>query len=161
MKTRALVLVSVIATVAACAHGTGAAHPTPVATADGAIREFLAAASDSNIARMANIWGTANGPASVTGQPAQWQTRLKVMQVYLKGGTWTVIDNKPQQGNENRRDILMQFTRGTCVKNVPFVAVKSSHGGWLVESVDLTAAGNPVTPCPAPGAPNVPSGTNP
>lgn len=159
MKTRALVLVSAVA-LAACSHGTGAPHPTPVPSAEGAIREFLAAASDSNIARMANVWGNSSGPAAVTGQPPKWEERLKVVQIYLRGGNWTVVDNKPQQGSTDRRDVLMQFTRGTCVKSVPFVAVKSSGGGWVVESVDVTAAGNPVTPCPSPGAPAVPA-TNP
>lgn len=158
MKTRAAVLVSAALSLAACGHGTGASQPTPVASAEGAVREFLAAAADSNITRMANVWGNANGPASVTGQPPKWEERLKVVQIYLRGGTWSLTEDKPEPGSANRHDVLMQFTRGDCVKTVPFVAVRSSRGGWLVESVDVTAAGNPITPCPAPGSPQVPSG---
>lgn len=152
MITRKIVLTAGALFLAACGHGTGAPQPAPVASAEGAVREFLAAASDSNIARMANVWGNANGPASVTGQPPHWEQRLKVMQIYLRGGTWTVVDNKPEQGSESRRDLNMQFTRSSCVKTVPFVAVKSSHGGWLVESVNIEAAGNPVQPCPTTGS---------
>lgn len=153
MITRKIVLTAGVLLLAACGHGgTGASQPAPIGSAEGAVREFLAAASDSNIARMATVWGNANGPASVTGQPPQWEQRLKVVQFYLRGGTWTVLDNRPEQGNEARRDLSMQFTRGSCVKTVPFVAVKSSHGGWLVESVDVTAAGNPLQPCPTTGS---------
>ena len=149
MNTRKMSFTAGALLLAACGHGgTGAPQPAPLSTAQRAVQEFVAAASDSNIARMANVWGNANGPASVTGQPPHWEERLKVVQIYLRGGTWAVVDDRPEQGNESRRDISMKFTRGDCVKTVPFVAVKSTHGGWLVESVDVTAAGNPVQPCP-------------
>ena len=155
MFTRNILLTVGVLALAACGHhGTGAPQPTPIGSAEGAVREFLAAATDSNIARMSNVWGNAGGPAAVTGQPPQWEQRLKVVQLYLRGGTWTVVDNKPEQGTDSRRDLTMQFTRGACVKNVPFVAVKSTHGGWLVESVDVTAAGNPINPCPTTGSGN-------
>ncbi|HET7043121.1 MAG TPA: hypothetical protein VFI13_13970, partial [Gemmatimonadales bacterium] len=151
--TRKLVLTAGVLLVAACGHGgTGAPQPAPIGSAEGAVREFLAAVSDSNITRMSTVWGNTNGPASVTGQPPQWEERLKIVQIYLRGGTWTVLENKAEPGSTIRRDIAMQFTRGSCVKTVPFVAVKSTHGGWLVESVDVTATGNPVTPCPAVGS---------
>lgn len=153
MFTRKILPVIGALVLAACGGtGTGAPQPTPIATPEGAVREFLAAATDSNIARMANVWGNANGPASVTGQPPQWEQRLKVVQFYLRGGTWTVLENRAEAGNDSRRDLAMQFTRGDCVKTVPFVTVKSAHGGWLVESVDVTAAGNPMSPCPTTGS---------
>jgi hypothetical protein len=150
--TRTTLLISGALALGACSHGTGASQPTPIASPEGAVREFLAAVSDSNIPRMANSWGNSNGPAAVTGTPPKWEERLKVVQFYLRGGTWTVIDNKPEQGNDSRHDLTMQFTRGTCVKQVPFVAVRSSRGGWLVESVDVTASGNPMQPCPTVGS---------
>jgi hypothetical protein len=48
---------------------------------------------------------------------------------------------------EARRVLQVQLTRQTCTWNVPFVAVKTGDGSWLVNQVDLTQAGNPARPC--------------
>ncbi len=150
MSTRNLVLTFGALFLTACGGGTGTQATTPLPSAEAAVREFVAAATDSNIARMGESWGTANGAAAVTGQPAQWEQRLRVVQVYLRGGTWRVLNSTQGTGPENTRTVVMQFTRGTCVKSIPFGAIRTSRGGWLVAEVDVSAAGSPVNPCPAP-----------
>lgn len=152
MSTRAHVLTFGALFLAACGGGTGTQAAAPLPSAEAAVREFVAAATDSNIARMAQAWGTANGAAAVTGQPAQWEQRLRVVQVYLRGGTWRVLNSTQGTGAEDTRVVMMQFTRGTCVKSIPFGTIRTSRGGWLVSEVDVSAAGNPVNPCPAPPA---------
>lgn len=152
MSTRAHVLTFGALFLAACGGGTGTQAAAPLPSAEAAVREFVAAATDSNIARMGQAWGTANGAAAVTGQPAQWEQRLRVVQAYLRGGTWRVLTSTQGTGAEGTRIVTMQFTRGTCVKSIPFGTVRTSRGGWLVNEVDVTAAGNPVNPCPAPPA---------
>lgn len=132
-----------------CGGGTGLRPTAPLSSAENAVKEFVAAATDSNITRMAQAWGNSRGPAAVTGEPPQWEQRLKVVQIYLRGGTWRLLQNEPDRMSTDRRYVVMEFTRGACKKSVPFTAVKSSGGGWLVESVDVTTAGNPMNPCPA------------
>ena len=66
----------------------------------------------------------------------------------------------PDPSASNKRNLNVELTRGTCVKTIPFVAVQLGNGGWLVESLDLNAAGNPVNPCPAPAGAAAPPGGN-
>ena len=157
MSTRNTLLAFGVLVLAACGGGSGvrAGDVAPIASAEAAVREFLAAVQDSNIARMGRSWGSASGPAIVTGEPNQWEQRLKVVQIVLRRGTYRVTSNVADPSSSNKRSLNVEFTRGTCVKNVPFTAVNTGNGGWLVESLDIVAAGNPINPCPAaPGSEN-------
>ena len=160
MSTRNSVLAFGALLLAACAGGS-AGSVAPIGSAEGAVREFLAAVSDSNIARMGRAWGSTSGPAAVTNKPDNWEERLKVVQIILRGGTYRVTSNVADPTATNKRNLNVEYTRGPCVKNVPFVAVQTNNG-WLVESMDVSAAGNPINPCPAPpgseGAATPPAG---
>jgi hypothetical protein len=145
---------------AACGGGGGAGDVAPLGSADAAVREFMAAVQDSNIMRMGRSWGGESGPAIETHQPAQWEQRLKVVQFYLRGGNSRITSTNAVAGDAKRRNVVVELTRGSCVKQVPFIAVRSGHG-WLVESVDISTAGNPTNPCPSPpGTQAAPPGGN-
>ena len=132
--------------VVACGGGAGTTDTTPPApSAAGAVQSFMKAVADSNVARMASLWGTASGPASKTNQPADWQRRIIIMQAYLRSDSFRLTGDAPQ-ADPNRRDLQVELKRQTCTWTVPFVAVKSGSG-WLVTNVDLAAAGNPARPC--------------
>lgn len=105
----------------------------------------MKAVADSNLAKMATLWGTANGPASKTNQPPDWQRRITVMQAYLRNDSYRLTADVPS-GDQNRRDLQVEIKRQACTWSVPFVAVKSGEG-WLVTQVDISAAGNPARPC--------------
>jgi hypothetical protein len=151
VSTRNTVLAFGALLLAACG-GASAGDVAPIGSAEGAVREFLAAVSDSNIARMGRSWGASSGPAAVTNKPDNWEERMKVVQVILRRGTYRVTTNVADPSASNKRNLNVEFTRGTCVKNVPFTAVQTRNG-WLVESLDVSAAGNPINPCPgAPGS---------
>jgi hypothetical protein len=132
---------------AACGGGTSAQNPTqPVSTASEAVRGFMQAVADSNLDKMASLWGTANGPASKTNVPPDYRRRIAVMQAYLRNGSFRITSDQPQ-ATENRRAIQVELKRDTCTWSVPFVAIKTVNGTWLVNQVDLAAAGNPARPC--------------
>ena len=136
----------------ACGGGTSAPDATqPVSSAKGAVLSFMQAVADSNLDKMASLWGTANGPASKTNVPPDWRRRIAVMQAYLRNRTFRVTSDQPQ-ANENRRAVQVELKRDTCTWSVPFVAVKTSNGTWLVTQVDLAAAGNPARPCVDPAS---------
>jgi len=141
-------LLSCGALILAACGGNSAGAVAPLGSAEAAVREFMAAVQDSNIARMGRSWGSSAGPAAVTNDPAQWEQRMKVVQYYLRGGTFRITSDTPMNGDSKHRNVVVELTRGTCVKSLPFVAVESSNG-WLVESVDISVAGNPRNPCPA------------
>jgi hypothetical protein len=132
----------------ACGGGHRApASIGPQATAEDAVRAFMQAVADSNIQRMSNLWGTTKGPASKTGQPSDYEKRLQVTQVYLRGSPYKVLASEPFEGDPARRKVVIELDRTQCVKAVPFVLVRVGDTGWIVNSVDLNAAGSPTRAC--------------
>jgi hypothetical protein len=85
------------------------------------------------------------GPASKTRQPLDYQRRIAIMQAYLRSDSFRLTTDLPE--TENRRALNVEIKRQTCTWTVPFVAIKTGDGSWLVNQVDLTAAGNPARPC--------------
>ena len=119
---------------------------------------FLQAVADSNLSQMGELWGTSRGPAASTNNPSNWGQRVAVIHSYLKGGRARVIgEGDPALAKGDRRQVLVELTRGTCVRTVPFTMVRTRDGGWLVNSVDLNAAGTPSRPCSPSSAGTPPS----
>jgi hypothetical protein len=128
---------------AGCGGGTAPVQPATSAAA--AVRGFMQAVADSNVDKMASLWGTTNGPASQTRQPADYERRVAIMQAYLRNDSFRVTSDVEETAT--RRALQVELKRRTCTWSVPFVSVKANNGSWLVNQVDLTAAGNPARPC--------------
>ena len=130
---------------AACGGGS-APQAKPATSASGAVQSFMQAVADSNVVKMANLWGTASGPAAKTNQPPDWQRRIAIMQAYLRNDSFRITSDVPE-ADENRRGLLVEIKRQTCTWTVPFTAIKTRDGSWIVTQLDLAAAGNPARPC--------------
>jgi hypothetical protein len=130
----------------ACGGGSTTPAATPLSSPTQAVAAFMRAAADSNISRMAELWGTSRGPASRT-HPPEFEKRLMVMQAWLRGDSTRIISDTAVPGDDSRRRIGMALYRGTCVKQIPVTTVRIRDGGWIVQSVDLNFAGNPARPC--------------
>jgi hypothetical protein len=128
---------------AACGGGTPPVQPAT--SAAGAVQGFMQAVADSNLTKMAALWGTASGPALKTRQPPDYERRIAIMQAYLRSDSYRVT-SEVAEGNA-RRSLVVELRRQTCTWMVPFVAIKAGDGSWLVNQVDLAAAGNPARPC--------------
>lgn len=135
---------------AACGGGPPPATQ-PATSASGTVRNFMQAVADSNVEKMASLWGTSGGPASRTKQPPDYQRRVAIMQAYLRNQSFRITSDTPEQ-DPNRRAVQVEIKRETCTWSVPFVTVKSSDGTWIITQVDLAAAGNPARPCMEPGS---------
>jgi hypothetical protein len=125
--------------------GSGSPPVQPATSAAAAVRGFMQAVADSNVDKMASLWGTANGSASQTGQPPDYERRIAIMQAYLRNDSFRVTSDVEQTAT--RRSLQVQLRRKECTWSVPFVSVKTNSGSWLVNQVELTAAGNPARPC--------------
>ena len=151
-------MIAVLATgivLAACGGGASGGSSTPVASAAEAAMGFLRAAADSNVTRMAELWGTSSGPASRTNQPTDYQRRVVVMQSFLWSDSSNVVGQASVPGDDNRRTVTVAIWRGGCMKQFPLTMVRTGNGAWLVSNVDLALTGNPARPCdgePPPGA---------
>ena len=138
--------ISLALVLAACGGSGTPATVAPTNSAKSAVESFMTAVADSNLAQMANLWGSAGGPAARTGQPPDWERRVAIMQVYLRNESHRVVSDTPEAG-DNRHALQVEIRRQLCSWIVPFTAVKLSDGNWIVSQVDLTAAGNPARPC--------------
>lgn len=117
------------------------AAPSAVASA------FIRAVADSNLTQMGDLWGTSEGSAVSVGKPANWLQRVAVMHAYLKGGIAKVVGESPGSAKGERRVLLIELARDGCVKTVPFTMIRTKQGSWLVNAVDLNAAGVPGRSC--------------
>jgi hypothetical protein len=133
-----------------CGGSSSSAPTQPSTSAAGAVTGFMKAVHDNDLAKMSTLWGSASGPASKTKQPPDWQRRIAIMQAYLKNDSFRLTSDVPGS-DQDHRDLQVEIKRQTCTWSVPFVAVKSSQG-WVVNQVDISAAGNPARGC-AEGAP--------
>jgi hypothetical protein len=116
--------------------------PTMVAAA------FMQAVADSNLSQMGALWGTERGPASATNNPSNWRQRVTVMQAYLQGGTARVLsESEAAMSQTNRREVIVELKRSGCTNTVPLTMVRTRDGAWLVNAIDLTAAGVPGRSC--------------
>jgi len=136
----------------ACGGGKaapGAVNPQSAApvTAEAAVRAFIKAASDSNIAEMSQLFGTDKGSAYSTHQPADFQRKLEVMQIYLRNIQYTVGKIHPADNEPGKTIVDVIIDRKACSRTMPITTVLSAKDGWMVNSLDLNTAGNPSRPC--------------
>ncbi len=118
------------------------------ATAPAAVASaFLRAVADSNFSQMGDLWGGAKGSAMATNSPDNWLQRVAVMHAYLKGGVSKVVGENPGLAKGERRVLLIELARDGCVKTVPFTMIRTKQGSWLVNAIDLNAAGVPGRSC--------------
>jgi hypothetical protein len=117
----------------------------PAKSASSAVQQFMQAVADSNLSKMSELWGTPSGPAARTNQPADWERRIAIIQAYLRSDAFRLTSDVPEA--DGRRFLAVEIRRQTCTWSVPFTAVKTGDGSWLVNQVDLTQAGNPARPC--------------
>lgn len=113
-------------TAPALAQGTAQAP----ATASAAVEEFMRAASDSNLTRMAQLFGTSRGSAARTRHPDDFAKRMVVIQAQLNGIT-VRANAETATEDSDLKVVTTEFTRGNCKVTVPVRAVKAREG-WLV-----------------------------
>jgi hypothetical protein len=143
IKLRRLLFAAVLA---GCSGGSSPETVTPNNSAKGAVERFMQAVADSNLSQMANLWGTAAGPAGRTGQPPDYERRVAVMQAYLRNESHRIVSDDAE-GGEARHALQVEIRRQLCSWTVPFTAIRLADGSWIVNQVDLTKAGNPARPC--------------
>jgi hypothetical protein len=136
---------------AGCSSGGGAGtaattSAAPAASAERSVQDFMQAVADSNLAKMAQLWGSAKGPAATTHEPVDYERRIMIIQAYLRGSQYRILSNDADPAAAGQRLLQVEITRPTCQKIVPFSVLRAGDA-WLVNRIDLTAAGSPGRPC--------------
>jgi hypothetical protein len=142
IKPRWLLLAAALA---GCGGGSSPSTVAPSNSARGTVDRFMQAVADSNLAQMANLWGTSAGPAGRTGQPPDYERRIAVMQAYLRNESHRIMSDTPE--SDARHTLQVEIRRQLCSWVVPFTGIRLGDGTWIVSQVDLTKAGNPAQPC--------------
>ena len=142
IKARSLLLAAVLT---ACGGGSNPSAVVPTTSPKGAVEKFMQAVSDSNLTAMANLWGSAGGPAARTGQPPDYERRIAVMQTYLRHESHRIASEASL--SDARHGVQVEIRRQLCSWTVPFTVIRLADGSWIVNQVDLTRAGNPAKPC--------------
>ncbi len=111
-----------------------------------AVEEFMRAAADSNLTRMAELFGTEKGSAEQTGHPSDYPKRMVIMQAALHD-VLVRAQAETDMGKKNHRLVTAEIARGGCKVTVPIIAVKAKTG-WLIREFDLTAVWDGINrPC--------------
>jgi hypothetical protein len=106
-------------------------------TASAAVEEYIKAASDSNLKRMPELFGTDKGSAAHVGLPGgSIEKRMVFTQAWLSRASVRAL-SELSGGKRNERIVTTEISRGACKVVVPVVAVNSAKDGWLVRNLDL------------------------
>lgn len=103
--------------------------------ASGAVVEFFRAASDSNLTRMAQLFGTKDGSVRKTGEPEDYPKRMVIMQAML-GGTQVRALGEVVTSHDEQVSVTTEVVKGSCKVVVAVTAVEAEEG-WLVLKFDL------------------------
>ena len=113
-----------------------------------AVEDFMRALADSNLTRMAELFGTADGPFART-KPDGYEKRIILMQLFLHGVRAHALNVVP--GQHGLRTVTTQLVSGAgCKATIPFNVIQAKEG-WLVHDFDLDAASQVNHPCERPG----------
>jgi hypothetical protein len=121
------------------------AQEATAASASQAVEEYIRAASDSNLTRMAQRFGTDKGTLTRQGV-AGADKRMVITHAYLAGVKVRAL-SEVKGAKSNERIVTTEISRGPCKVIMPVTAVQSSKDGWLVRNLDLDTAREVNQPC--------------
>lgn len=139
---RPLSIAAIGAALATACGGGGAPAPADPATT---VQAFLEAVRANDLRAMGRLWGTSRGPAAGRMPAEELERRLTVMRIYLAHERFEILPDLDRP--RTARPVLrVRLTRRGCLPVVPFTMTR--HGdGWLIQEIDLAAAGNPQRTC--------------
>ena len=117
-----------------------AANTNPNATGGATYRDaltrFLQAGKNQDVQAMANVWGTAKGPAR-TLMPAQdLEMRIIYMMRCLRHDSYTILTETPAVGD--KRIFAVQLKYGPLTAVTDFTTTQGPESRFYVETLDLS-----------------------
>lgn len=146
MPTSATCKIALFALLAAPMTLAGQAPSAGSSPAD-AVTQFMHAISDSNLTRVAQLFGNADGPVSRTHNPKNYEKRVMAMQLFLRRVDVKTLGDIPAEKGKGRT-VTTQLSHGSCRVTIPVDVVKVREG-WIVQNFDLDRASQINRPCEA------------
>jgi hypothetical protein len=116
------------------ASTTTTTNASGAASAREAVQKFMATAKDQNIQAMAEIWGTAQGPASATMEQERLEKSLIFMMTCLRHDTYSIVSETQIAGGD--RQFTVQLRRGTLTAASTFKATPGPNSRWYLQAFE-------------------------
>lgn len=142
---RTLTLASALVLAAAAApslhaqRGTPATAVRPATSPAEVVERFMQLASAKNYGQMGYVFGTREG-AIINREPhPSVERRMFAIASILQNERFVIRGQNPIPGRPEADavQLTVQVTQGGHSRDVPFVAVRTTHGDWLVEQIEL------------------------
>jgi hypothetical protein len=124
-----------------------------MSTASAAVQEYIRAAADSNLSRMAQLLGTEKGNAVHINLP-NLEKRMVVTSLYLAHTKVRTL-GEVSTTHSDQRTVTTEIALGACKVVIPVTAVHSKKDGWLVNDLDLSKVQSLHSPCQSSGDGNL------
>jgi hypothetical protein len=103
------------------------------------VEGFLAGVRAQELARMAALWGTRQGPARDHLPADEVEKRLIVIQCLLSHDSWRFVEERARLSAEGRQDWVVEVRRENRTAQTTFTTVQSVAGRWFVEDLQVAS----------------------
>jgi len=145
---RAFPIAGTVSILAALACGGKSVPPGTLPSDPAAVVvAFLGAVQTNNLHDMGQFFGSDRGPVNNWMRSDEREKRLTVLESYLFHTGYEIDPQTLPGDSPELRIVRVRLKRNNCEPVVPFT-VRRYQDGWLVQAINLEAAGNPRRPCP-------------
>lgn len=101
------------------------------------VERFLQAANARELDAMARLFGTVDGP--IRGDRQELELRMDAIAGILQHEDYRIVAQRQEPGREHptTRITVELIKEDRRIPDVPFLVVRTSEGGWLVEEIGL------------------------
>lgn len=101
------------------------------------VERFLQAANANELDAMARLFGTVDGP--MRGDRQDIELRMDAIARILQHEDYRIVAQRQEPGREHptTRITVELVKENRRIPDVPFLVVRTSDGGWLVEEIGL------------------------
>ncbi|HEX8905959.1 MAG TPA: hypothetical protein VF771_14005 [Longimicrobiaceae bacterium] len=140
IRSLAFALLAVAACTGAAATSPPAGSPGPIGGPAQVVEQFMRLVSTRDYARMGALFGTREGPITGRDPAPQVERRMYAIADILQNERFVIRAQQSIPGRgPDAEQLTVQLTRQGRSVDVPFVVVRTTAGGWLVEQIDLEA----------------------
>jgi len=104
------------------------------------VERFLQAANARDLATMARLFGTRDGPIGDRERRQEVELRMDVIAEILTHNDYQIVSEGPVPGADypsRRIGVDLTLTSGVLVRDVGFILVSESATRWLVNVIDV------------------------
>ena len=137
LRSRASLLALLALTLTSCVTRTAGNTEMAGVAPQLSVERFLQAANERDFEAMGRVFGTHDGP--IKGERRELELRMSAIAEILEHQDYQITSQQREAGWEypTTRVMVSLIKDGREIKNIPFLVVATSDGGWLVEEVDL------------------------